>query len=378
MICAACASPTMADPCEVCGVSPLLGDRYRLDVLLGTGAGGSTWRGTRLSDGATVAVKERLLRDLQATELADRESRVLAELSHAAIPKVLETLATGHGKTRGSWLIQTFVEGKTLAAEAATRRYTERDVLEVMDELFGILAYLHGLSPPVLHRDIKPANVIRGVNGRLFLVDFGSVRDRPADADLGGKTVTGTFGFMAPECFAGEASVRSDIYGVAALAIALLSRKDPATMHSLDGRFDWRGHLDVDPAVATYLGRLTERDPQRRPASVADARAELWALLAPATSSPTITPLIAGPVAVVQAPRRAWNNSVVNYIPAIRTAKFRPLLTRLRTKIANIRWDGRAGLMLFLAVAIPVGAVLEAFPQVREFMDAILRLLPFS
>ena len=50
------------------------------------------------------------------------------------------------------------------------RRFTEEEVVQILDELKTVLDYLHGLSPPVVHRDIKPANVIRCDDGRLVLV----------------------------------------------------------------------------------------------------------------------------------------------------------------------------------------------------------------
>ncbi|MEZ4474291.1 MAG: protein kinase [bacterium] len=122
------------------------------------------------------------------------------------------------------YLVQEFVAGPTLAAELTRRRYTEDEVLAILDELAEVLAYLHRLMPPVVHRDLKLKNVIRrSSDQKLVLIDFGAVRDVVADPRVGGSTVAGTYGYMAPEQFRGEASPQSDLYALGVLGVVLLS-----------------------------------------------------------------------------------------------------------------------------------------------------------
>jgi hypothetical protein len=120
-----------------------------------------------------------------------------------------------------------------------------------------VLEYLHGLSPPVIHRDITPHNVMRRKSdGQLVLVDFGSVRDALVDPQIGGQTVTGTFGYMAPEQFYGKASPASDLYALGALAVALLSRRQPNALVDDQNRIAFRSHIAVSAATAALLDRL--------------------------------------------------------------------------------------------------------------------------
>ncbi|HJN75545.1 MAG TPA: serine/threonine-protein kinase [Myxococcota bacterium] len=260
MICAACRRPSQTDPCCCCGEPVLLDGRIRLDEVLGRGAMGVVYRATH--DGRAVAVKDMPLvhPDGKTVELARREAAVLSQLDHAQVVRAIESFALG-GRL---YLVQEFVEGPTLAQELAETRFEVDEVLAIVEELLGVLAYLHGRSPPVIHRDLKPSNVIRSDRG-LVLVDFGSVRDALRDPELGGSTVAGTFGYMAPEQLRGDASPATDIYGLGALAVALLSRKDPARLMDWSGAMRWGPELDVHHAVEALLERMLEPDPGMRP-----------------------------------------------------------------------------------------------------------------
>jgi serine/threonine protein kinase len=271
-LCAACGEPTREDPCSSCGASPLLVGRFRLVGTLGQGRSGTTFRAIRAEDGAVVAIKEMPLRGAdsdKARALFQREARVLRQLAHPNIPRHIEDFVAGRGKHATLFLVEELVEGMDLAREMEGRRYDESDVLDVLLGLLPILVYLHGLSPPVIHRDLKPRNVMRRADGQLVLLDFGAVRDALVDSELGGSTVAGTFGYMAPEQFRGDATAASDLYGLGALAIALLTRREPNTLADATGHVRWRAHVDVSPRLSTLLDRLLDREMDRRPRSAA-------------------------------------------------------------------------------------------------------------
>jgi hypothetical protein len=265
MLCAHCTQPTDHEPCEHCGEPPLLDGRYRLEAVLGRGATGTTWRAVDPT-GEAVAIKSMPLARLaggKERELLEREVRVLRELSHPGIPAYVEHLFVSEGPDTTLWLVQELVPGRSLAEELEDHRYSPREVLAIIAELAGILDHLHSLSPPVIHRDIKPGNVMRRPDGRLELIDFGSVRD-VAKGSLGGSTVAGTFGYMAPEQFAGDAEPRSDLYGLGALAVALLTRKEPQSLSDHANRLRWADHARVTGALHDLINRLVEPNLERR------------------------------------------------------------------------------------------------------------------
>ncbi len=334
MFCARCARETATDPCSHCDGAATLDGRYRLVARLGRGSSGTTWRASG-PDGQPVAIKAISLLGVEdkGRELVEREVRVLRALSHPGIPAYVEHIVVDDAL----WLVQELVEGESLARELEDHRYTPREVLSIIAELAGILAYLHELSPPVIHRDVKPDNVMRRSDGSLALIDFGAVRD-VAKGSLGGSTVAGTFGYMPPEQFAGDAEPRSDLYGLGALAVALLTRREPQTMSDHANRLRWTSYASVPEAIHDLVNRMVEPDLERRAPSAGwvQQRAELLQvgrLLEP-NPSPTSSERVDEVLEPKPRDMRWWGMAlaVLLTVCAVPAALFVGLLPRLRAQ----------------------------------------------
>lgn len=281
MRCASCGEATPPlDACAHCGGDPRLRGRYRLLAQVGRGAQGVTWRAWDEQAARTVAIKEQPLHSLDHSLAArvEREARVLRELSHPQIPAYVDDFVVRNGRQVGVHIVQSFVEGASLRDEIEHHRYTEAEVVALLDDVAGVLAYLHGLAPPVIHRDLKPGNLIRRPEGGIALVDFGSVRDALVDPTLGGSTMTGTYGYAAPEQFLGHADARTDLYALGVLAVTLLSRREPLSMMGTGHRLVWQPHVQCSAGLRALLEALLQAEPAARPADAATVRARLAAL----------------------------------------------------------------------------------------------------
>ena len=216
-------------------------------------------------------------------ELAEREARTLASLDHPRLPKYFE-----HFEEDGAlYLVMEKIEGDSLAAlRSRGRTMSVAEVTRMLEDIAEALRYLHGRAPAVVHRDIKPGNIIRRPDGSFALVDFGAVRDRLKPA--GGSTVVGTFGYMAPEQFQGRASPKSDVYGLAATAITMLTGTEPEELpHEGLGIDVARALPRGTPApLVRALAAMLVPDPDRRIDSVDAALALLRDQHAPAVSPP--------------------------------------------------------------------------------------------
>lgn len=76
-------------------------------------------------------------------------------------------------------------------------------------------------------RDVKAENIVLEggrAGGRVYLVDFGGVQAAAAgDALQTASTIIGTYGYMAPEQFRGQATPASDLYGLGGTLLFALS-----------------------------------------------------------------------------------------------------------------------------------------------------------
>lgn len=248
--------------------------RYQLESVLGTGGQGRTYRARDVQTGRPVAVKVIELRGMtgwKSYDLFAREVQALQSLSHPGIPAFLDTYeAPEEGKY---FLVMELIEGETLDHWMRARRtLSEAEARDLLGQALDILEYLHGRMPPIIHRDIKPANLARRPDGRLALLDFGGVRSalRPE----GGSTMVGTFGYMAPEQLHGAALPATDIYGLGATMVALLTGTEPERLPRKGLKLDLEAALPAGP-LREVLAKMLEPDPELRLGSVRAVREAL-------------------------------------------------------------------------------------------------------
>ncbi len=240
----------------------LINDRYRILNTLGQGGIATTYAADDLNIGQQVAIKVlslRQMKDWKALELFEREGKVLAQLNHPAIPNYLDYFQLDQEGDRRFYIVQEIAPGQSLQDWVASGwRPTELEVREIAKQLLDILVYLHQLTPPVVHRDIKPQNIIRQSDGKIFLVDFGAVQDTYRHTIISGSTIVGTYGYMAPEQFRGQAKPPTDLYGLGATLLFLLTHKDPADFPEKRMKIDFRPYVKLTPEFADWLETMLE------------------------------------------------------------------------------------------------------------------------
>ena len=249
-------------------VRTLRSGRYAIIGELGAGSQAETLDAVDKQGGRAVAIKRFQVRGAKSwkdVELAEREARVLSTLCHPNLPVYVE-----HFEEDGAlYLVMEKIEGETLSSLRKRKsRLSNDDIARFLSDAELVLGYLHSRVPPIIHRDIKPGNVIHRADGSFAFVDFGSVRDQLKPE--GGSTVVGTFGYMAPEQFQGRALPGSDVYAVAATALALVTGREPEDLPHRGLAIDVAAALGkgAEPWLVRALGSMLEPDPDKRPARV--------------------------------------------------------------------------------------------------------------
>lgn len=262
----------------------IIAERYQIIDTLGQGGSGTTYQAQDLQSGERVALKALSLRrmtDWKMLELFEREARILAHLTHPGIPDYLDYFCVDTTQDRSFYIAQQLAPGKSLAALVENGwQPDESEVRHLATQILEILIYLHSLTPPVIHRDIKPQNIIRQENGQVFLVDFGAVQDTYHHTVTGGSTVVGTYGYMAPEQFRGQAVLSTDLYGLGTTLLFLLTQKSPADLPQRKLKINFRSHVKISKEFADWLERMLEPVVEDRFHSASQALAVLRGELA--------------------------------------------------------------------------------------------------
>jgi WD40 repeat protein len=256
-----------ASQCAACGLrlEALLRGRYRVLKQLGRGGFGKTFLAVdedRLQARCVIKQFSPQIKGTDAMEKAvrlfEQEAVRLDELGeHPQIP----TLLAYFEHDQRLYLVQQFVEGKTLVQELAeSGAFGESKIREVLTGILPILRFVHEHS--VIHRDITPANIIRRENdSKLVLIDFGVAKVLTAHTFGMPGTKIGTEGYAPIEQLRnGKAYPASDLYSLGVTCLYLLTRTKPEDLYDpLRGRWQWREQLAPDNrTISEGIGQLLD------------------------------------------------------------------------------------------------------------------------
>ncbi|MGN0287731.1 MAG: serine/threonine-protein kinase [Atopobiaceae bacterium] len=240
----------------------ILDGRYRLESLLGQGGMSRVWLARDLRLDVVWAAKQVDVADDPDGTFRQAllgEARILRELEHPALPRVVDVLQDGSSV----YLVMDLVRGTTLAAlvRERGRPLDAPDACSIATQLCDVLGYLHERTPPVVHRDVKPSNVVVQRTGRAKLIDFGIAL---GGTQAGSSTATlGTAGYAAPEQFrpGGICDARTDVYALGATLCFLLCGSPPSR---LEPQSYGRGLPGVSAQLSHVVRKATAAEPRDR------------------------------------------------------------------------------------------------------------------
>ena len=206
----------------------ILNERYELLELLAEGGENIVYFAKDLHTQERVVLK-RTKNGIPPEDQTSWKSKtlLLQQLEINTVAKVYDSFISVDKMVTYGYVVQQFVDGETLQSEFNRKRYTQSEILTIIQEILKIVCQLQEFSPPILHRDIKPANIIRGNRDKkLVLLDFGLATDHQ-NKEFGHTMGVGTLGYQAPEQLSGFPTLNTDVYSVGVIALQLLTRREP-------------------------------------------------------------------------------------------------------------------------------------------------------
>jgi serine/threonine protein kinase len=208
VICLHCGSeiPEGSEVCPVCGQPPdvisqelppdtlLKNGRYKIIKKLGQGGFGITYLAEDTTEGRKVVIKELFLQQCirnpkdgktvvltsqkervrfqKAKERMEKEAQVLKVINHPNVVKAYDSF-----EENGTYyIVLEYIEGESLKDRIKKEgKLKEKEARSIFEKILSGLKAIHTIG--IAHRDVKPDNILITKEGKVKLIDFGTVTD---------------------------------------------------------------------------------------------------------------------------------------------------------------------------------------------------------
>ncbi|MBN2383505.1 protein kinase [bacterium] len=207
----------------------VIGERYRIDRVLGQGGMGAVYQATDLKLNIPIALKMLLpsMADTVNMERLRQEILLSRKVTHENVCRVYD-LEEIDGQ---EYITMELVTGTNLRENLdANEPFMIGRTLHIVKQILRGLDAAHRMG--VIHCDLKLENIMLGENDHVFLMDFGISRaaDQP---DQASGPIMGTPEYLAPEQIRnGPIDARTDLYSLGVIMFEMLTGVPP--FHDFD------------------------------------------------------------------------------------------------------------------------------------------------
>lgn len=259
-------------------IGGLVGGRYVLRELIGSGATGSVYRAHDSIVDRPVAVK--VMANLEGnggnSKAILNEARLAGSLSHTNIVSVHDvgSVEMEDGSGPNPYIVMEFVKGASLHEHEVSGM---EEIVSIATDVARGLSHAH--SRGIVHRDLKPENIMIGSDGMAKVTDFGLARSADNRISVDGS-ISGTVYYMAPEVALAEpVDSRSDLYALGVILYELTTGELPFFDSDPLAVISQHIHAPLVPPAArserippglnSLIVDLLAKQPAERPASAA-------------------------------------------------------------------------------------------------------------
>ena len=329
-----------------------------------------------------------------ATKLFYQEAEALEKLGkHPNIPSIFACLeldvaaGVSYPQQQLFYLVQEYIEGQSLQVELlAQGSFTESKVIVILREVARILEFIHFQG--TIHRDLQPSNIVCDLHGKIYLINFGTVKQLIADTSVCSP-------YASWEQSQAQALYpSSDLYALAVTCLHLLTGKQPQDL--LDpqtNKWVWQTpNIQVSDALAAILDRMLQHLPTARFQSARDILDRLDAAfgiptlsIASAATPDFTTPAPSTLFSITLDPEptefddyppqigelQPWSTSIVNPLP-IETLEYQPVnLNPTDTEIVDTRRPIKVKQPRILAGVLATGIISLLVVVIAKILPSI-------
>jgi serine/threonine protein kinase len=308
----------------------IVGQRYRLESVLGEGGMAVVWNAVHTETDRKVALKlvrADYVRQPAVREMFVREARVAARIGKNE--HIVDVLDAGvDDALEVPFIAMELLEGEGLDAHIARGPIATALAADLLDQLGDALDQAHGAG--VFHRDLKPQNLFitkdRKGTPLLKVLDFGIAK--LSESTASSATNVGTPAYSAPEQLgeswrsvakgrgkeiAAEVSAMTDVWALGLIAYEMLTGSAPGSFWGAQTLAELPLKIVIEPLPSasaraapvvlptgfdTWLARCLQIDATKRYPS---AREAIYALVAPMRAT-NATPARQAPAPAPSAP----------------------------------------------------------------------------
>jgi serine/threonine protein kinase len=256
----------------------LLGNRYRLVDLIGSGGMASVYRARDEVLGRDVAIKLFRVASTNADDFERQQGEIamLAALSH---PGLVTLFDAGNDDSDPlnprSFIVMELVPGSDLRNTLDRGPLSSDEVRHIGADLADALHHIH--EQGVVHRDVKPANILlahspgNDTRPHPKLTDFGIARLVDGARLTATHFTLGSAGYLSPEQARGEhVGPATDVYSLGLVLLECATGQRVFTGKGQEAAFapltrDPSIPDGLDPILGETLRAMTSRSPESRP-----------------------------------------------------------------------------------------------------------------
>ena len=287
-------------------IGSTLGDRYRIEKLLGEGGMGAVYQAEHILMRKRMAIKVLHPEMTRLPEVVARFEREAMAAAHIDHPHVVTATDFGKLEDGSFFLALEYVEGKSLRDVVAQGRLDLGRGLHIARQIAAALSRAHQLK--IVHRDLKPENVMLVTRDNdpdfVKVLDFGIAKVQIGELTAGDVNkaepgqalltqagmVYGTPEYMAPEQALGQpVDPRADLYALGVMLYEMITGVRPFDAESKVALLGMQVTMpvppmankapdaNVPPEVEAFVLRLLAKEASER---TPDAREVIDGILA--------------------------------------------------------------------------------------------------